>query len=513
MIDFSQFLVMPAMISLLLPHTSGITKVPEVWGALPRCSLKSSNLLSTCYDHGIGEFAQNQIKGKIRITKEDGTEVKDLIELEEGELISLWVNLERRSSGQVSMSFKTDREEGITFSTPGSNDFNSTLDLTFDSGRSDAKQEIIIKATDNKIDKENEKVIISFTPSGGGFTVNDKKQINASIKNDDLKGLNVEYEAKKLNFSGRLMKDEFACFKLRLKEINIDKIKKVKFDKSNIKIYKLESPCTPSLKSSEDKPKDVQVAEFENSNLSEDQIFMITLDTTNDSDKNESINFTLSLSHENDDDAELIVTSDFYFSKQNVSNSNLHEKIIDIKPHLAIEEGAQKKLRVKLNTEPESQVNVKISDTDGVIDIKDSFLKFNRDNWSGYQEIILSSEENDEDENDKRSNIVLELSGGNYDNYLSLMSVMSIDNDSPDAPTILAFAAAAAAVVIGLKSIPPILKLTSYADNNWSDVIEVAYNVRQFFQERANQEDLEGKLDEINARLDSIETKIDEKNS
>ena len=104
----------------------------------------------------------------------------------------------------------------------------------------------------------------------------------------------------------------------------------------------------------------------------------------------------------------------------------------------------------------------------------------------------------------------------------SLMRINPKDNDKPigqgddgsdDGPLILIGILVISTAALGLGGISSIFKNLG---NEWDELrnaIEITSQTHRFFKERATQENLEEKLDEINARLDSIETKIDEKNS
>lgn len=537
MTTFSQLLVVPAVMSLLLHRPPALAEVTGVRDVLPGCP-PGGDPLSTC--HGVGEIAQNLNMG-LRITKkEDEKEdriVKDkAVEVEEGKSVNLGVCLKNRPAGEVTVEITSDND--LTILSTGdvnSSDSNTApLILTFTPENWNEHQLINAKIIDDNFYEKDKKSTIKLSPTGAGYSDIHQEIVILEIKdNDDGRGLTLEYSVNELNLLGYITKDKSTSFDLRLENRSQNQEEVTVFIESNQDNINLKTSEANDI-DKESNDKEIisgKYLKLTSSNLLKDRTIEVILDETDDGFQDESANFSLSLfsSSHIQDEVMLVVTLSLDYKNLNLMdiNSISHEqlKIINflrppsyhdqklafIKAELNIEEGESRLLKMKLNTEPQSEVNVMILDDKKIINFSDFNLQFNSDNWSNYQEIELFLAENEKDENDQQVDISLASFGGNYNSgsYLNLMSVKTIDNDLPPLSVIVAVFTGASLSVIGLlRSASFILSFADNASKQLSDVLEATSQIYQFFKDREKQESLKEKLDEISTRLENIENKI-----
>lgn len=110
---------------------------------------------------------------------------------------------------------------------------------------------------------------------------------------------------------------------------------------------------------------------------------------------------------------------------------------IDIRPSsLTIEEGDTKSLMVALLKAPSDHVTVTIPGSEKNLTVNKKTLEFTPDTWRKHQEIKLTAQPLDEDEESKTVTLFLTGSGGGYDDTNHTVPVTIIEKPPPPIPTL-----------------------------------------------------------------------------
>ena len=518
MIHFSQLLALHAtMSSLLLQPSSGFGDLAQQQPSY----LGRDPIRSTLY------------KQKPTSKKPEIPELSDikLKELEEGKEYSFEIKFKEKLQCPVSVKIEVvNPETKVKIFEKNKTNSSSSLNLYFQKGEN--AKSISIKIPDDKIDKENKSLILKITSEGKDYNSSRENVYNLIVIDNDSKGLTLEYNTNKLEFLGTLKGKESLSFKIRLKDkledgqqANVNVIS----DKDNM--LRIEKSKLTFNSSNWENDQEIKIELNENNKNTDFTLFFsgnIIGNSTNNSKENsnnelpllvtlgdtekllwaEPKSFNYSCTEK---DGEISCDSTLQFF--NVSLKFDYDILSLLpKPKIDLYEDSLMYFKVKLNSEPENSVNLEINASNDMINVINKNLEFNSENWNEFKFFAIQYQENNKDNSDQPVSIGFTTFGENYNKNFNLMSIVAKDNDDDGTPILIGILAISTAV-LGLGGISFIFKNLG---NEWAELrnaIEITSQTHRFFKERATQENLEGKLDEINARLDSIETKIDEKNS
>ena len=328
MFDFSLLLAMPAVLDVSLYQPSSIQEeTAEVWNHLPGCPSVDWGQLSGCYD--VNQLAARHENQGIIITLLENSKSEE-VKLKEGEETAFNVRLKSQPTDQVKVvSQVKGGEKSIKLSSSFPQHSDSTL--TFDSGNWNKDQKIYVISEDDKVDKENQKVIIKLIPSGGGYDQSDSEEVVLTIIDDDTRGLSLELSANKLSLLGNIRENEEVSFELRSK----NELK----DDQQVSVSILPDKESKNLLDIDYLSKSDEDLIFNSENWSTNKIITIKLKNKTDYSKDEFIDFILFLSiKEENNKNEMLVTL-------NIDYNNPLQSQFNLKPQLDLKEGDSTSLR------------------------------------------------------------------------------------------------------------------------------------------------------------------------
>ncbi|MBF2760541.1 MAG: hypothetical protein ISN28_09775, partial [Ectothiorhodospiraceae bacterium AqS1] len=314
--------------------------------------------------------------------------------------VSLLLPEGQSASFTVKLSAQPSDDVTVTLDQPTNTDVRlRTTSLTFTTANWNLRQPVIMDASEDNDDTEDENVTITLNASGGGY--------------DDATG----------TVAVTLLDDDIGSLVLSTTSVTVGEGSSATF------MVKLSArptlPVTVTLPpiTNTDVTVDKTSLTFDSDNWSRDQTITVNAAEDNDDTEDETASITLNASGSGYDDATGSVT---------VNITDDDEGTLTLSAtSVTVGEGSSTTFMVKLSAEPSASVTVMLKQPDNTdVTVDKTSLTFTTTNWSSDQTITVRAAEDNDDTEDENALIILDASGGGYDDGIGRVTARVTDDDA-----------------------------------------------------------------------------------